>query len=97
MHVWGVLSGSLGLTRARGVSLRDDCYCVQGRLGRRANGASGNVVVAGDPDDDLLDRSQGLVDLLDAQAGRVLQVTGDAVFEASSDLALGCSSARRRS
>ena len=40
-------------------------------------GVGGDVVVAGDADGDLLQRSQGLDDLLDAHAGRVLQVAGD--------------------
>jgi hypothetical protein len=37
----------------------------------------GEVFVAGDADGDLLQRSQGVDDLLDAHPGGVLQVAGD--------------------
>lgn len=60
-----------------GVSLSVDPECVEDALDGGRDRVGGDVFVAGDADADLLDRAQGLDDLLDAQLSDVLQVAVD--------------------
>ena len=64
----------------RGTSLSAQVEGVEDRFRGGGQGVLGEVFVAGvgDANLDLLDRSQGVDDLLDAHPGGVLQLAGDA-------------------
>ena len=72
LAVLAVMSGVPPDSCHRGVSVRADLQRGQDRLGGGRDRVGCDVLVAGDADGDLLDRSQCLDDLLDAQSGRGL-------------------------